>query len=266
MLSMNDLSMSGDSLAAKIAFYGKNWTVMMAGDLSPYPEIKEKFKEVFINMGAGAFTRRIFVEALQQSFTAELKRKAEVELLSPFGMTFNNYRDEGPKLGPEMYSRLLYDLRELDLGLTLLVAGFDDKVPCVFKIEGKGIARNYQCPWAIGSGEQAALGYLFATQTNIFSEEDEVFYRVCCAKFAAETSPGVGKQTMVVRMKKDEEQVLFVDDDIKSIREDWNRTQQLKLPLEKKKMADNIIQQKLKEEKEKESSTQSVSQTSEQAR
>lgn len=246
MLSMSDLSMSGNSLSAKMAFFGNNWTVMMAGDLSPYPDIRETFKQILGNKQPGTLTRQVFAESLKQSFLTERKRRVEAETLSPFDLNFDNYRDEGPKLGAEIYSRLLFDLKEFDLGLTLLVAGFDDKLPCVFKVEGNGTVRNYQCPWAIGSGEQAALGYLFATQTSIFSEEAEMFYRVCCAKFAAETSPGVGKQTMVVRMKNGEEQEVFNNDDIKPIREDWDNTQQLRLSTERKKMAADLIKQKIK--------------------
>jgi hypothetical protein len=247
MLSMSDLSMSGDSLAAKMAFFGKNWTVMMAGDLSPYLEIREHIKNIITQKQLAVLNRHVFAETLKEAFIAERKRRAETEILSPFDLNFINYRDEGPKLGPEIYSRILFDLREFDLGLTLLVAGFDENMACVFKVEGRGIAHNYQCPWAIGSGEHAALGYLFATQTNTFCDADEMLYRVCCAKFSAETSPGVGKETKIVMMRKGDEQEVLNEDDIKPIREDWKNTQQLRLSEEKKKMAASIIQKKIDE-------------------
>ncbi len=246
MLSMSDSSMSGDSLAAKMAFFGPNWTVMMAGDLSPYLEIRERVKEALPKkLSGGALTRYIFAETLKEAFIAERKRRQEAEILSPFDLDFSNYRDEGPKLGPEMYSRILFELREFDLGLSLLVAGFDDNMTCVFKVEGRGIAHNYGCPWAIGSGDQAAIGYLFATQTNIFCDADEMLYRVCCAKFSAETSLGVGKETKTVMMRKGKEQEVLSEGDIKAIREDWKKTRQLELPDRKKKIAADIIQAKI---------------------
>lgn len=249
MLSMSDLSMSGDSLSAKAAFFGKNWTMMMAGDLSPYSEIREHVKNTLTKNPPDTLTRYVFAEVLKDAFIAERKRRAGAEILSPFDLNFGNYRDEGPKLGPEIYSRILFELKELDLGLTLLVAGFDENRACVFKVEGRGIAHNYECPWAIGSGEQAALGYLFSTQANVFSEPEEMFYRVCCAKFAAETSPGVGKETMVIMMQKGEEQEVFNNNNIQPIREDWEKTRQVILPDEKKKLAGQIIQQKREEAK-----------------
>jgi hypothetical protein len=254
MLSMGDLSMSGDSITTKMAYYGENWVMMMAGNLSPYRDIRDNFVDSMAKVGATALNRRTFAEALRESFQVERRRRAETDILSPFGLTFDNYRDEGPKLGPEMFSRILYGLNELDLGIALLVAGFDDELPTLFKVDGKGLATNYQCPWAIGSGEQAALGYLFSTQTSMFASEEEVFYRVCCAKFAAEAAPGVGKKTLIVRIKKGEDKkTIFTDDDISPIREDWNNTQQVNLPIEKKNVSAGIIKSKSEDKKEKNS-------------
>jgi hypothetical protein len=225
MTSMGDLSMSAESSVLKISFWGKKWVCLMAGDLCPIPDIKRGFAEFCEKEDPrGPLSLAQMSDAFKYAFERELDRRALATTLSPYGLTFDNYRDEGPKLGIDTYSRILFDLRNNDLGLKLLVAGFDDDKGHIFAVGKRGIAEHYDGYWAIGSGDIAALGSLFNSRINPTSDPEEVFYRACCAKFSAETSPGVGEATVVCILKKDGSREFIHEDAIKSIRTEWERT------------------------------------------
>jgi hypothetical protein len=224
-MSMSDNSMSGDATALKMAYFGKNWICLMAGNLSPFPDIRRHFAE-FAEKNDISFPMDEYhiVDGFKYAFEKELKRRSEAEILAPYGLTFENYRDEGPKLGADAYSRIIFDLRNKDLGLHLMLAGFDQRKGHILVIDKSGLAEHYEGFWAIGSGDLAALGYLLSSEMHpVSSSPATVFYRACFAKFAAETSPGVGERTIVCVLKKDGSSHIFRDDRLTEIRKEWDR-------------------------------------------
>jgi hypothetical protein len=232
-VAMGDLSMSSDAAALKVGYIGQKWAIMPAGDVSCYPDVRRYFIEYLTlhDIKKDSISRPEISDGLKYAFEKVLKINAEADVLAAYGLTFDNYRDEGPKLGPDVFSRILYSLQEQDLGLKLLIAGYGEKGNGhIFTVEKRGLSQHFDAgAWAIGSGDIAAIGYLFSSQINIMKDADEVFYHVCCAKFAAETSPGVGEKTTIAVLKKDGSRKIFDDDDIRDIRREWNRTHKRKI-------------------------------------
>ncbi len=238
-VSMSDLSMSADA-GFKLAYYGDNWVCMIAGDASPYKDVRRHFAEYVRKNGITSLKTAMsfqIEEGFTYGFQNETRRRAEAEILFPYGLTFDNYRDEGPKLGPETFSRILFDLQNKELGLKLMLTGFDPDSCHIFTIEKRGIPEHFEGFWAIGSGDLAALGSLFNSGVSVLSPADEIFYRVCCAKFAAETSPGVGKKTIITVLKRDGGRSAFTDDTINEIRNEWEARRSNPIP---KNLADKV--------------------------
>jgi len=232
MISMSDLSMSADSATLKIGYVGKKWAMMAAGDLSCYADVKRHLLEYFQkhNTSIDKLSRPELSDALKYAFEKEIRIRAEAEILSPYGLTFDNYRDEGPKLGSDTFSRILFALQEKDLGLNLLLAGFGEKGNGhIFTVEKRGLSQHFDGAWAIGSGDLGALGYLFSSQLSVMDSAEELFYHVCCAKFAAETSPGVGKRTVIAVLKKDGSRKFADEEAIEDIRKEWERRRKSKI-------------------------------------
>ena len=236
-LSMLDLSMSGDSLAYKMAYFGlgHGWICLMADDLSVYEEVRKHLFEFDEKKGIRHnYTIAHITEAFKYAFEKELRIRAESDILFPYGLTFDNYRDEGPKLGPEIYSRIIFDLQAKELGLKLLIAGFDERQGHIFTVGKRGLPEHYEGFWAVGSGDLAALGYLFSTDHEPLYDPPSAFHRVCCAKFAAETSPGVGKSTLVCVLKKNGARGIFMDHDLVDIRKEWERLRRKRISVKQK--------------------------------
>jgi len=232
MISMSDLSMSADSVTLKVGYIGKKWAIMAAGDLSCYADVRRHLIEYFRTneFKVDKLSRTQLSDALKYAFEKEIKVRAEAEILAPYGLTFDNYRDEGPKLGSDTFSRIIFALQEKDLGLNLLLAGFGETGNGhIFTVEKRGLSQHFDGVWAIGSGDLGALGYLFSSQLGVLDSAEEVLYHVCCAKFSAETSPGVGKKTILVVIKKDGSRKFVDDTSIEDIRKEWERRRKNKI-------------------------------------
>ena len=99
-----------------MAYFGRNWLCMLAGDLFSYPGIRRHVKAFCETNGiTGEFDSEQIADAFKYAFEREPRRRAESDILLPYGLTFENYRDEGPKLGTDTYSRIIFDLQNKEL-------------------------------------------------------------------------------------------------------------------------------------------------------
>ena len=245
MVAMTDLSMSADAVALKMKTIGERWVCMQAGDVAAWPDVLGRAREEADKRGLDwhKLSRSALTDVFRVAFHEVAIERAEARILAPFDLNRHNYRDEGPKLGQEMYTRLLISLEESKLGLKLLIAGFGGKSAHVLSISDDGISDHYSSVgvWAIGSGETAALGYLFSHQINFLKDLPSMLYALCCAKFSAETSPGVGKKTVGVILYANGDRCLFVDPNIEWIRNDWERARKIGLPKKKHEKVEGIL-------------------------
>jgi hypothetical protein len=229
MVSTGEIS--ADALTIKSIPMG-NWTAMYAGnDLSPIASIEDRFMAILRGrkLAYKSLSRADFVSAFSYAVRDQVNYESELELLRPYGLTLDNYRDEGPKLGDSIYNQIVYEMGQKQLQITFLCAGHEsNNSGHIFSINGRGQESNYDATgfWAIGSGQMSALGYLFTSKYSIISGVADALLHVCYAKYYAESAIGVGRSTCVQILHLEEEKEFFLMDvDLEPIRALWEKRQ-----------------------------------------
>jgi len=203
IIAVTDSRISSDEQSAegvaKLFFLPrKRWAVMFAGDVRSATSLVERIRadmprEHDLNVDA-------FIQICETAYRTELLKGVETEILLPFGMSRHEFLTTGRQcFGDQRFDNLVERISQASLGVELLCAGFDDRgYPHLLEVTAAGaIVRCSHLPFhAIGSGALMALTSLYPLR--IASETYEaLIYRCCAAKFAAESSPGVGRETTV---------------------------------------------------------------------
>jgi hypothetical protein len=255
MLSMPD--MSADSLAIKVFSVADSWiATFSANDMTPVIGIYNAVRSQL----AGSVSLAEVVRAFQDVFRKELLARAEGTILAPLGISMSEFRQSGlQNFGPEIFSRLFYQIEQLSLEVTFLVYGFENETPHIFSVQNRGEISYFDQPgfWAIGSGQTTALGSLFSYSPPItYRKLEEVLYLACKAKFLAECAPGVGRKTHGLILLKNGDRFALPIEKIAELRELWDSNKPPDVPdlfrIKAKAMIDEFRTQ----------ATQSVSQTS----
>ena len=179
MLSTATVSM--DVLGIKFAAIGASWMAMFAAnDVSPVVPILKA-----VQNAAAPTTCEETLEDIVGAFRSAIRKenvtKSEANVLSRFDMNMAEFRREGlSSLGPELFTRLAYEIEQVSLDLTFLVFGFegtDTRKPHIFTIDGRGEVSYHDIVgfWAIGSGQTSALGALFGTRSPICIQESSTY-------------------------------------------------------------------------------------------
>jgi hypothetical protein len=136
--------------------------------------------------------------AFRSAYKEQLRLKAEAEFLTPIGYTLEEFKKDGlSQLGPENFTRILYEIEKQTIDLQFLLAGFDDKEEHIFTVTSPGKIEHYTELgfWAIGVGQTHALGSMFSYVNRVrFASLPDALYRVCKAKFTSENAPVGGNE------------------------------------------------------------------------
>jgi hypothetical protein len=229
MLSMS--AMSGDDLAVKFSALGSKWIAMFAGDdISPVVPI---FKEVRAVLAPASCEETVedVVVAFRAAIRKEKTTKSEAKVLSRFDIDMLEFRREGlANLGPELFTRLAYEIAEISLDITFLVFGFEgttEPVAHIFTINGTGDVSYFDLSgfWAIGSGQTSALGTMFGIRNGIvYQTLPDVLYLCAKAKFSAESAIGVGKETTAIVLQSNGDRYLIHAPEMAKLKAVWEST------------------------------------------
>jgi len=240
MVSTGD--MATDWAAIKFASVGKRWHAMFAGgDLSPVTSILGKATEALAGKPENL---EDVVNAMTSAYASARNRKAEQLYLTPLGLTLDSFRKERRLLGPTAFANLINAVQGEVLDLMFLVYGFDEKkLPHIFGVRSPGYETIYDQVgfWAIGCGETAALGSLFNAGHNMFEDGPSTLYRMCEAKFVAESVPAVGEQTIVQVVRSDGSSEGLGPGDIEPMKDIWKAHRRIEIPADGKKLAANYL-------------------------
>jgi hypothetical protein len=242
MLSMSD--MSADNLAIKSFAVGNTWMCMFSADeLSPVVAISNTVK----SQVSAIATLEEVINVFQSAFRKELVAKAESSVLAPFNMSMADFRTSGlASFGPEIFSRMFYQIEQLFLDVTFLVYGFENTKPHIFTIQNKGEVSHFDQPgfWAIGSGQTSALGSLFSlTGPSVCVKSlENVLYLLCKAKFNAESARGVGQNTTAIILKSNGNRFLIFKDAVGKLKEIWIANRPPAIPQGAEETAKALIQ------------------------
>jgi len=235
--------MSSDFASVKSRSVGQSWLALFAGsDISAVDPIINEVRDVFADPAYPDTVSNVR-DAFVGAFRNQLKLKTENEILQPLGYSLGEFKESGlEQLGGENFSRLLYKIQDQSIDVEFLVAGFDQNGAHIFTVTSPGKVSDYTPVglWAIGTGQTNALGSLFNCKNSMFAPDiHTTMYRVCEAKFNAETAAGVGKKTVLSILRNDGERVTM-SPQVEAFRSIWEKTRVLTIPEEAHKESEKI--------------------------
>ncbi len=231
-LSYNDHVPASDNAALKAFAVAPKWGALFSGDIGPVPEIIQDVRsQLYAKHG------KVTVELVQEAFRkawhkSATQRIVDRHLLRLGYKTLEEFNAHGLKnLGPEEFSRMNTKIEAFDPGLQFLVYGFDEdpvERSHIFVVDTPGGAHDdlitncdIQGFGVIGSGFWAALGVLTSRSVGTLHDADEMAYALLEAKFAAESSSGVGRATTLMGISKTGRTAQLTPADIDAIRAEW---------------------------------------------
>jgi hypothetical protein len=247
MLSMP--AMSTDERGIKYASIGNSWIAMFAAnDVSPVVPILKT-----VQKAAALTTCEETLEDIVGTFRSAIRKenvtKSEANVLSRFDMNMAEFRREGlSSLGPELFTRLAYEIEQISLDLTFLVFGFDgtdEREPHIFTIDGRGEVSYHDIVgfWAIGSGQTSALGTLFGTRSPlVYHSLPHILYLLARAKFSAESALGVGKDTNMLVLHANRERYLIPTSKVPELKKVWEASRGPDVPGDADGVASKLLE------------------------
>jgi len=222
---------SGDHVAFKLYPLATSvgmWSAMICGnDISQVWPVVQAADDRLVEIKPDALTCEAVGRAFADAYQAVRRNYAQNQILSPFDVTIEQFRSEGPRIFGDSYREVASDLTRVDLGCQFLLAGFDrDGDGHILGVENPGLVKNYDPVgfWAIGSGAMSALGILFFHSVRSDLPLSRVLYHVCEAKFMAESAFGVGKHKtarVLTHDSKESDNSELAEELIANIRRAW---------------------------------------------
>jgi|HubBroStandDraft_6_1064221.scaffolds.fasta_scaffold196339_2 20S proteasome alpha/beta subunit len=249
MVSWSDQIPAAENITKHFSL-GKHWWAMYAGDVCESLPIIERARCNWHELADAALeaeiakrgapyqppehnsrleSREIIETAFCRAYQTRVAELIVGKYLARYGISsVDEFRQSGhAQFGDHVFSRLCDKIDEFDLGIDFIVYGFSSGGRSqIFEVTNPGFStdRNALRYWAVGSGQLMALASLTSREFQQASIP-EVTYRLCEAKFCAETASGVGKDTLVVVTNRHgQEAVISFDEDIDRLRSIWKRT------------------------------------------
>ncbi|MDQ6800578.1 MAG: hypothetical protein M3041_07035 [Acidobacteriota bacterium] len=215
MLSNAEASVESAVVKSRILDPAGRWFYMYStDDLTHAFEIYNRAKAALIGQNPHGDLnlkpkKQQVVDAVRSAYHDYIRDRADNYLKPRYDWTRQQLIDQGlAKLGPETFSRILYEVEQIDAGVDLLVAGHDQaNTPHIFSVKRHGEVEDHDAIQfhAIGAGAWAALGSLFANAPEIHTTENVAVavYRACEAKFISEMARSVGSKTVMMAFSGD---------------------------------------------------------------
>jgi hypothetical protein len=173
------------------------------------------------------FTTQQVMDEAKKAYEREFHERFFREHLARFGFAnIAEFRRTGLlEMGKDLYHEYTMKLAKADLGLELLIYGFNTEgFPSIFEVAnpGKTISHNLRGHAAIGSGSLMAVSALNRKPLSKNSVSDTT-YRLLDAKFSSETARDVGKKTFVISMDVTGKIGAMTQGDVEKVRTAWNK-------------------------------------------
>jgi hypothetical protein len=139
------------------------------------------------------------------------EKLADEYVRSKFGFSYEYLRKNGKK---ELPASLLYEafseIKNIELGCDLLIAGFVDDEVKIFLVQGNGTVSYHEHFATIGTGGPISEAALYQRQQQKFLDLDSSLYHVYEAKSLAEIAEGVGPDTAMLVMAPPKDKTAMV--------------------------------------------------------
>jgi ATP-dependent protease HslVU (ClpYQ) peptidase subunit len=224
---------SADKAVTKNTTLVENWWAQFAGnDAEQAPLIIDTARRRIVESAGKTRTADLIVRSLQSALLNCRDQQIETKILRKHGFTFQSFRDDGKtQCSESVYDELHDRIDRFKFSLEFMVAGFDpDSTSHLYHLDSHGSLSCYDDLgfWAIGSGAHAALSSL-----SFHVEHDNLcafcscvhnaVYFGCEAKFMAETSVEVGKESTLVMIHEPNEKEVqfFFNNEAEKIKKAW---------------------------------------------
>jgi hypothetical protein len=170
-----------------------NFYALIAGTISTAREITSLCRAELV--GAENDNINGILNRLRRAIGGYKLRFAEAYVQGRLGISYDEFRRKGRNALPdELFRELSYEIKNHFSNAELIVAGFLETKPIVFKISADSVwfCEDFA---VIGSGTQIAEAALFNREQTFTRGKNQSLYCVYEAKKLAEKAPGVGKKT-----------------------------------------------------------------------
>ncbi|MFZ0702715.1 MAG: hypothetical protein WAM80_12800 [Candidatus Acidiferrales bacterium] len=174
------------------------WGIMFAAnDITQATPVIDRVRELLQGQQG---TLQQLKSAFKKAYQEQVREIVSDTLLSPFGMSLDDFRKKGSKQLPaQTCLSIAQQIRDFDFGCQFLGYGFDpQKRPHIITVDNPGNISVWDKPGfcAIGSGSPAALTvFSLMGQAAEKTTFQETIYNVLAAKYMSEGADGVGKET-----------------------------------------------------------------------
>ena len=228
-LTYSDLIEAPDDATLKAFKLPGDWGLLFAAsDLSPVQMLVEDIRARLKPL-KDSLTAKTVQEHVREAYRAAHQNQVVDHILGRYGLkSVEDFRRNGfAEFGFEIFSQLVERIEKFDLGVSLLVYGFNDgpqHISNIFAVENPGVIIDHQLEGfgVIGSGSWPALASMTFRGVTGLGSLSEAVYRLCEAKFRAETASGVGRATTVMIFAHDGRMHQLPPGIIDKLREIWD--------------------------------------------
>jgi hypothetical protein len=211
------------------------WAVMIAGDdIMPTEPMIRQLREALAQHEA---PRVAVVEGAIRDVWRNVKNQiAETTVLSPYNITLDAFVRKGRNLfGELVFADMCSAIQRAgELSCELLVHGFEENDSGhILHVVNPGEPVNFERLGfaAIGSGRDSAMASLMWEPAHrSYGMTSDAIYRVCAAKFMAETALGVGRNTVVCGFHANGDRFVLDDERVAKVRRLWETDGRPKIP------------------------------------
>lgn len=166
------------------------WQALWADGEAEADDLANTLKEV---LQPETFTFQNIVHKFSEATAIHKKKLTERHVSLKLGISFERFLTHGEReVSADVRNQLWYEIGHLDFGCEMLVSGFGNGMPLVFKIDNEGTVTRVEHFAAIGSGAAVAESVLYQREQKVTTELNETLYNVYEAfKISSQIAPAV---------------------------------------------------------------------------
>jgi Proteasome subunit len=174
----------------KVVTHEHEWQALWTGGEAEADDLANTLKEV---LEPETFTFTNIVHKLSEAAAIHKKKLTKRHVSLQLGMSFEDFRTNGEReVSPDVRNQLWYEIRRLDFGCEMLVSGFGNGAPLLFKIDNEGTVTRVEHFAAIGTGTKVAEVVLYQRKQQATTELNQTLYNVYEAfKLSSQIAPAV---------------------------------------------------------------------------
>ncbi|SRR6266436_3470900 len=174
----------------KMVTHEHGWQALWAGGEAEADDLANTLKEV---LEPKTFTFTNIVQKLSEAAAIHLKKLTERHVSAKLKIPFERFLTHGEhEVSADVRNQLWYEIGHLDFGCEMLVSGFGNGMPLLFKIDDEGTVTRVEHFAAIGSGAKVAESVLYQRKQQATTELNQTLYNVYEAfKLSSQIAPAV---------------------------------------------------------------------------